>query len=239
MLAKDGYAPKALATRGDRLIYSNGVIALAAVAIVLLVGAQANVTVLIQLYIIGVFISFTLGQIGMVRHWMRVLRERSEAAGPVWRGLAINALGALMTASVLVIVTVTKFTHGAWIVFVVMLVLITLMIGVNRYYRDVDREIAADATTVFGASGDHAIVLVGRMSKPVLKALDYAIAARHASIEAVHASIDDEASEELERRWAEFDIRVPCASSRRRTATSRCRSSPTSSATARSTGPRS
>jgi len=83
------------------------------------------------------------------------------------------------------------------------------MIGVNRYYRDVAREIAADATTVFGASGDHAIVLVGRMSKPVLKALDYAIAARHASIEAVHASIDDEASEELERRWAEFDIRVP------------------------------
>ncbi len=209
VLAKDGYAPRALATRGDRLIYSNGVLALSAVAVVLLVGAQANVTVLIQLYIIGVFISFTLGQLGMVRHWMRTLRARREPAAAVWRGLLINALGALMTASVLVIVTVTKFTHGAWIVFVVMIVLITLMIGVNRYYRDVDREIAADATTVFGASGDHAIVLVGRMSKPVLKALDYAIAARHASIEAVHASIDDEASEELERRWREFHIQVP------------------------------
>ncbi|MGN6271805.1 MAG: APC family permease [Protaetiibacter sp.] len=209
VLAQDGYAPKALATRGDRLIFSNGVIALSAVAVVLLVGAQANVTTLIQLYIIGVFISFTLGQIGMVRHWARVLREGSEPPAAVWRGLAINALGALMTASVLIIVTVTKFTHGAWIVFVVMLVLIVLMLGVNRYYRDVDREIAPDATTVFGSSGDHAIVLVGRLSKPVLKALDYAIAARHASIEAMHVSIDDTASEQLERQWREHNIRVP------------------------------
>ena len=209
VLATDGYAPKALATRGDRLIYSNGVLALSAVAVVLLVGAQANVTVLIQLYIIGVFISFTLGQIGMVRHWMQVLRARSEPPGAVWRGLLINALGALMTASVLVIVTVTKFTHGAWIVFVVMAVLILLMIGINRYYRDVDREIAPDATTVFGSSGDHAIVLVGRLSKPVLKAVDYAIAARHESIEAVHVSIDDEASGALERQWEEHNIRLP------------------------------
>ncbi|MBN9140512.1 MAG: APC family permease [Micrococcales bacterium] len=209
VLAQDGYAPKALATRGDRLIYSNGVLALSAVAIVLLIGAQANVTVLIQLYIIGVFISFTLGQIGMVKHWVGVLRRRSEPAGAVWRGLSINALGALMTASVLVIVTITKFTHGAWIVFVVMAVLIVLMLGVNRYYRDVDREIAPDATTVFGSTGDHAIVLVGRLSKPVLKAVDYAIAARHESIEAVHVSIDDEASRALEAQWAEYDIRVP------------------------------
>ncbi|AYF97705.1 APC family permease [Protaetiibacter intestinalis] len=209
VLATDGYAPKALATRGDRLIFSNGVLALSAVAIVLLIGAQANVTALIQLYIIGVFISFTLGQIGMVRHWSRMLREGCTDRGSVWRGLAINALGALMTASVLIIVTVTKFVHGAWIVFVVMAVLILLMIGVNRYYRDVDREIAADATTVFGSSGDHAIVLVGRMSKPVLKALDYAIAARHESIEAIHVSIDDAASETLEAQWAEHNIHVP------------------------------
>ncbi|QEO10755.1 APC family permease [Protaetiibacter larvae] len=209
VLARDGYAPKALASRGDRLIFSNGVLALSAVAIVLLIGAQANVTTLIQLYIIGVFISFTLGQIGMVRHWLRQVREGSATPGAIWRGLSINALGAFMTASVLVIVTITKFVHGAWIVFVVMAILILLMIGVNRYYRDVDREIAADATTVFGASGDHAIVLVGRMSKPVLKALDYAIAARHESIEAVHVSIDDAASDTLLDQWAAHNITVP------------------------------
>jgi hypothetical protein len=81
--------------------------------------------------------------------------------------------------------------------------------GVNRYYRDVNVEIAVDATTTFGNEGDHAIVLVGRMQKPVLKALDYAIAARHASIEAVHLSIDDESTAQLEREWAEQNIKIP------------------------------
>ena len=209
VLATDRYAPKSLATRGDRLIFSNGVIALAIAATVLLVAFQADVTTLIQLYIIGVFISFTLGQIGMVKHWSGMLRNGCDDRGAVWRGLAINALGATMTASVLVIVTVTKFTHGAWIVFVVMPILFFLMLGVNRYYRDVDIEIEADPTTRFGAKGDHAIVLVGRMQKPVLKALDYAIAARHDSIEAVHVSIDEESTKELEREWIEQNIKVP------------------------------
>ncbi len=127
----------------------------------------------------------------------------------IWRSLSINTVGAIMTASVLIIVTVTKFTHGAWLVFVVMGVLIILMIGVNRYYRDVDKEIEADPTTTFGSSGDHAIVLVGRMSKPVLKALDYAIAARHESIEAVHVTIDDEATEKLIQEWDAMNIKVP------------------------------
>ena len=209
VLARDGHAPKALATRGDRLIFSNGVLALSAVSIALLIGTQANLTVLIQLYIIGVFISFTLGQIGMVVHWIRALRHDGTARGAVWRGLGINALGALMTASVLVIVTVTKFTHGAWIVFVVMAVLIALMTAIRRYYRDVDREIAVDDTTVFGSSGDHAIVLVGRLSKPALKALDYAIAARHNSLEAVHVSIDDDQAQLLTQQWSDYNIRVP------------------------------
>jgi amino acid transporter len=209
VLAQDGYAPKALATRGDRLIYSNGVLALSGVAALILIVYQANVTALIQLYIIGVFTSFTLGQTGMIRHWRRLLRQGASERGAIWRSLSINTVGAIMTASVLIIVTVTKFTHGAWLVFVVMGVLITLMIGVNRYYRDVDKEIEADPTTTFGSSGDHAIVLVGRMSKPVLKALDYAIAARHESIEAVHVTIDDAATEKLIQEWDAMNIKVP------------------------------
>ena len=213
VLATDHYAPKSLASRGDRLIFSNGVIALSITAAVLLVVFQADVTTLIQLYIIGVFVSFTLGQTGMVRHWWRLLgrgkHDGTVDRGATIRGLVINAVGALMTASVLIIVTVTKFTHGAWIVFVIMPILFTLMLGVNRYYRDVDKEIEADPTTRFGANGDHAIVLVGRMQKPVLKALDYAIAARHESIEAVHVSIDDAATELLEKEWVEQNIKVP------------------------------
>jgi amino acid transporter len=208
VLATDRYAPKALATRGDRLIFSNGVISLSITAIVILIVFRADVTTLIQLYIIGVFTSFTLGQTGMVRHWLRVLRDGTDDRGAVWRGLIINALGAVMTVSVLVIVTVTKFTHGAWIVFIVMPILFTLMLGVNRYYRDVDKEIQVDPREKFGSKGDHAIVLVGRMQKPVLKALDYAIAARHDSIEAVNVSISDEATAKLQTEWKAMNIQV-------------------------------
>ena len=209
VLAKDQYMPKSLQTRGDRLIYSNGVIVLALAAIVILVVYGASVTSLIQLYIIGVFVSFTLGQTGMVVHWTKMLRRGCADRGAAVRGRIINGVGALMTAVVLIVVTVTKFTHGAWLVFLIMPILYTLLLGINRYYRDVDREIEADPTTTFGSLGDHAIVLVGRMQKPVLKALDYAIAARHASIEAVHVSIDDAETAKLEKQWIDQNIEIP------------------------------
>jgi amino acid transporter len=226
VLAKDGYAPKSLSTRGDRLIYSNGVVILALAASAIIVVFQANLTVLIQLYIIGVFVSFTIGQTGMVRYWMRALRTPGRPKSPsppsrrpnvnappltrgaIWRGLVINATGAAMTAVVLIVVTITKFTHGAWIVFVMMPILFFLMMGVNRYYRDVEKEIEVDPTTTFGAQGDHAIVLVGRMQKPTLKALDYAIAARHDSLEAVHVSLDDEETKRLKKDWVRQNIHV-------------------------------
>lgn len=209
VLAKDGYAPKSLETRGDRLIYSNGVIALALAAIAILAVFRADLTQLIQLYIIGVFVSFTLGQSGMVRHWLRLLKTKPDNARSMRVSLAINITGATFTALVLIIVTITKFTHGAWIVFLAMPILYTLMIGVNRYYRDVDREIEVDAETTFGAKGDHAIVLVGKMQKPILKAIDYAIAARHDSIEAVHVSINEVATAKLELDWIRQNIHLP------------------------------
>jgi hypothetical protein len=209
VLARDKYAPKSLSTRGDRLVYSNGVLALGFVAAVILIIYQANLTQLIQLYIIGVFVSFTLGQTGMIVHWTRMLRNGCANPKQVYRSRAINTVGALLTAAVLVIVTVTKFTHGAWLVFAIMPVLYLLMLRINRYYGKVERDIEVDNTTEFGASGDHAIVLVGKMQKPTLKALDYAIAARHASLEAVHVSIDDEESERLLGQWAEQGIDVP------------------------------
>lgn len=227
VLARDGYAPKSLSTRGDRLIYSNGVIILALAASGILIIFQANLTVLIQLYIIGVFVSFTLGQTGMVRHWLRELSKlahptkkgnpkasvvdddhRPLSRGAIVRALVINALGAAMTAVVLIVVTITKFTHGAWIVFVLMPILFILMMGVHRYYRDVEKEIEVDPVTTFGAAGDHAIVLVGRMQKPTLKALDYAIAAKHDSLEAVHVSLDEAQTKQLKKDWVRQNIHV-------------------------------
>jgi amino acid transporter len=209
VLARDDYAPKSLRTRGDRLVYSNGVLALSGAAIVLLVVYRANLTQLIQLYIIGVFISFTLGQTGMVVHWTKMLREGCPNPGQVYRSRIINTTGALFTGVVLIVVTVTKFTHGAWLVFAIMPILFFLMLRINRYYRQVEEGIEVDPTTTFGATGDHAVVLVGKMQKPTLKALDYAIAARHESIEAIHVNIADEESEKLSKLWDEMNIAVP------------------------------
>ena len=209
VLARDGYAPKALENRGDRLIYSNGVIALGLVAIGILAAFQANLTMLIQLYIIGVFVSFTLGQTGMVRHWIRLLRTKPEKMGNIKASLTINVIGAVFTFTVLIVVTITKFTHGAYLVFIAMPILYFLMIGVHRYYRDVKREVAVDAETTFGAKGDHAIVLVGNLQKPALKALDYAISGRHDSLEAVHISVSEMATAQLELDWIRWNIHVP------------------------------
>jgi amino acid transporter len=222
VLARDGYAPKSLNTRGDRLVFSNGMILLGIAAIAVLVVFQARLTTLIQLYIIGVFVSFSLGQIGMVRHWRRVLRGPVEdkagsgidgASASDRRsariGLIINSAGAVMTVLVLLIVTITKFTHGAYLVFFAIPILAFLMLGVKRYYRDVEHEIAIDDTTRFGATGDLAIVLVNRLQKPVVKAIDYAIAAKHGKTLAVHVAVASDDAAALQKDWADHLVPIP------------------------------
>ncbi|MEV7799250.1 APC family permease [Microbacterium foliorum] len=222
VLARDGYAPKSLNTRGDRLVFSNGMIMLGIAAIAVLVIFQAKLTTLIQLYIIGVFVSFSLGQIGMVRHWRRILRSPAEetpgsgvdgASASDRRsakiGLIINSVGAAMTVAVLLIVTITKFTHGAYLVFFAIPVLAFLMMGVKRYYRDVEHEIAIDDTTKFGATGDLAIVLVNRLQKPVIKAIDYAVAAKHGKTLAVHVAVASDDAAQLQKDWADHLVPIP------------------------------
>jgi hypothetical protein len=196
-------------TRGDRLVFSNGVIALGLVASLLLVGFQAKLTSLIQLYILGVFISFTLSQTGMVIHWTKDLRKKTANRHQAHVSRAINAVGAVSTAAVLVIVTLTKFMHGAWVVFAVMPILIYTMSRISKYYRHVDNQTRLDGKTVFGAPADHAIVLISRLHKPALKALDYAIAANHQSLEAVHVNMGEGEWERLRRAWKRQNIQVP------------------------------
>lgn len=209
VLARDGYAPKALNTRGDRLVFSNGMIILGLAAALVLIVFQAQLTTLIQLYIIGVFVSFSLGQIGMVKHWRRELRfvkgaDRREAQ----TGLVINSLGASFTVLVLLIVTVTKFTHGAWLVFLAIPVLSILMIGVNRYYRDVSHETEMDDSVHYGSTGDVAIVLVNRLQKPVAKAVDYALAANHSKTIAVHIAVTQEEADAVQTDWELHDMPI-------------------------------
>jgi len=209
VLSKDGFAPKMLQTRGDRLVYSNGMLSLAAAAGGLILVYQASVTDLIQLYIIGVFTSFSVGQIGMIRHWRRGMRENTISRKEAYGGLAINGFGALLTSSVLIIVTLTKFTHGAWLVFIIMPALWILMYQTKKYYAEVETEIQLKPEIVFGSKGDYAIVLMDKLTAPQLKALDYALSSKHDLLEVVHIGVDPETSAQFEKDWIAYGIQVP------------------------------
>ncbi|MGW2018006.1 APC family permease [Streptomyces sp. NPDC001927] len=212
VLGRDRYAPRQLFHRGDRLVYSNGVLLLSLAAIALIVAFDANLTRLIQLYIIGVFVSFTLSQAGMVKHWRRELATPAGAANRVHilRRLAINAFGACLTAVVLVIVLITKFTHGAWIVVLAMPVLFAGMKGVRRHYEAVAAEVAVPpGARPRPLSGNHVMVLVASINAPSLRALSYAKTLRPASLTAVTVAEDPAEAEVLRATWEAHGIDVP------------------------------
>lgn len=212
VLAKDGFLPRQLHTRGDRLAYSNGIIILAGVAIVLIVAFNAQVTRLIQLYIVGVFISFTMSQTGMIRHWTRLLRTEEDPTvrGRMKRSRIINSFGLAMTATVLVVVLLTKFVRGAWIALLAMAVIYVVMVAIQRHYHHVAEELklASDETTAL-PSRVHSVVLVSKLHKPALRALAYARAARPTTIEALTVRVDPEESDALVREWERMQIPVP------------------------------
>ncbi|WP_298989185.1 APC family permease [uncultured Pseudokineococcus sp.] len=206
ILARDGLLPRQLHTRGDRLAFSNGIILLAGAAIVLVVAFDAQVTRLIQLYIVGVFVSFTLSQLGMVKHWNRHLRTETDPAarGRMLRSRAINTVGLGLTGVVLVIVLATKFTRGAWIAILAMAVLFVLMRGVRTHYARVAAELelaeGSDVPRVL-PSRVHAIVLVSKLHLPTLRALAYARASRPSVLEAVTVVVDPAETRSLQRAW--------------------------------------
>ena len=211
ILSQDRYLPRQLHTRGDRLAYSNGIVALAAVAIVLVVGFQAEVTRLIALYTVGVFTSFTLSQVGMLRHWNRLLRTETDASARrrMRRSRVINAFGAAMTGSVLIVVLLTKFTRGAWIAIAAMGVFYLLMQGIRRHYDRVSVELVAGEGDGVLPSRNHAIVLISTLHKPTLRALAYARATRPAVLEAVTVNVDEADTKRLVRDWEKRKIPVP------------------------------
>jgi len=212
VLAQDRYLPRQLHTRGDRLVYSNGIALLAVFAGVLIVVFEANVTRLIQLYIIGVFISFTLGQTGMVKHWNRLLREPGltrERRRQMLRSRAINATGASLTGVVLVIVTATKFTRGAYIVLIAMPILYVLMQAIHGHYNRVAAELEPDDEIVPLPSRNHAIVLVSKVHAPTLRALAYARGTRPHDLTALTVSVDAAETAALQEAWERRDLPVP------------------------------
>jgi hypothetical protein len=213
ILGRDGYLPRQLHTRGDRLAFSNGIVTLAVAAIVLIVAFDASTTRLIQLYIVGVFVSFTLSQLGMLRHWTRELRTEPNPAvrSRMKRSRLVNGVGFGLTGTVLIIVLVTKFTHGAWITLLAMGVLFLLMRGIRKHYDRVRDELALDDVSAARAlpSRVHAVVLVSKVHKPTMRALAYARAARPNVIEAVTVGVDREDIDGLVAEWEALDLPVP------------------------------
>jgi amino acid transporter len=211
ILAERDFLPRQLRNRGDKLVFSNGIILLGGFAIALIIGFDANIDKLIQLYIIGVFTSFTLSQAGMVRHWSRLLRERKRPqGGPMKVSRVINFAGAVTTCLVLVIVVATKVPEGAWIAVVAMALLFTAMKAIRRHYARVTAEISLDgAANPMLPSRNHAVVLVSTLHLPALRAIAYAKATRPSQLEAVTLRINDAELEELEEAWVARDIDVP------------------------------
>ena len=211
ILAKDGFAPRALGSRGDRLAYSNGIVFLAGVAIALILAFDAEVTRLIQLYIVGVFVSFNLSQLGMVRHWTRELTTERDPGrrARIQRARVINAAGLSLTAVVLVVIVVTKFLEGAWITILAMGFFFVLMRAIRTHYDRVADELAADEEDKVLPTRVHAMVLVSKLHKPTLRALAFAKATRPNVLEGVYVATEPGTTSALMAEWDERHIDLP------------------------------
>ncbi|HEY9417411.1 MAG TPA: APC family permease, partial [Pseudonocardia sp.] len=211
ILAQDRYLPRQLHTRGDRLAFSNGILFLAGFAVVLEVGFQAEVTRLIPLYTVGVFVSFTLSQTGMLRHWNRLLAAETDpvARRRMRRSQGINGFGLTMTGTVLVLVLVTKFTQGAWIALAAMGGAYALMLAIHKHYSRVTEELRIGDEMPMLPSRNHSIVLVSGLNLATLRALGYARATRPDALEAVTVNVDDADTRRLTKVWSDRDIPVP------------------------------
>ena len=211
ILARDGFLPRQLHTRGDRLAFSNGILLLAGFAVLLIIAFQASPTRLIQLYIVGVFVSFVNSQTGMIRHWNRNLPTETDPARrrQMQRSRVINTIGAIVTSLVLVIIVISKFTEGAWIAVVAMLVLFMMMRGIRRHYDNVRQELAPTDEETLLPSRVHAVVLVSKVHKATLRAIAYARASRPSYLEAVTIDVEPAETEAVKAEWEARQIPVP------------------------------
>ncbi len=211
ILAQDGLAPRQLGSRGDRLAYSNGILFLAVMAAILIVAFNAQPTRLIQLYIVGVFVSFNLSQLGMIRHWTRHLKFTTDPQErrTMMRSRAINTFGLGMTGIVLVIVVITKFLAGAWITILAMGAFYAIMHGISRHYDKVASELLVQDEDQILPTRVHAIVLVSKVHKPTMRAVAYAKAARPNVLEAVMVDSDPKVTARVMEDWDNRRLDIP------------------------------
>jgi amino acid transporter len=203
IVARDRYLPHQLANRGDRLVFSNGILAVAASAIALLWVFGGKLDSLIPLFAVGLFTAFTLSQVGMVRHH---LRERE----PRWReGAAINAVGATATFIVLVVVIVSKFTAGAWIPAIVIPIIVIVCRTIKRHYDHIDAAVALAPNAELPTVHNTVVVSIRDLDRNSLGALAYAKALHPERLIAVTVEVDEERTAELRKRWDELALDIP------------------------------
>jgi amino acid transporter len=203
IIARDGYLPRQLANRGDRLVFSNGVLVLAGAAAVLIVAFGGITNALIPLYAVGVFTSFTLSQAGMVRH------HRTEQESGWRRNVVINGFGSVATAIVLLIIAITKFTGGAWVPLVLIPLIVLLFKAIHRHYQGVAKALRVPEGYKPRRMNHTVVVLVGSPHRGVLEALAYAKSLAPNHLAAVTVVSDDEERDRIDRQWNERNIDVP------------------------------
>ena len=201
-MARDGFVPRQFGNRGDRLVFSNGILILGGLAALLIVVFRGSTHALIPLYAVGVFLSFTLSQASMVRRWMR-----NREAGWWWR-VAVNGAGAATTGVVMLVIAGTKFVHGAWLVVLLIPVLIVAFLSVNRHYREVAGQLSLERYEAEPALTHTVLVLVGDLHAGVVRALRYA-QSLSPSAKAVYVELDPENTRKLEEKWTKWGCGVP------------------------------
>lgn len=212
ILSQDKFLPRQLHNRGDRLAFSNGILFLGIGASLVVYFFDASVTRIIQLYILAVFTSVTLGQLGMIFHWTKLIKIEQDIKlkNKMFKSRIINFIGFIATFFVLITVLVTKFTHGAWLVVFILPILMSLMISIYNHYKKVSNELMLDKNFVATLpSRIHGIVLVSKMHKPTMRAIYYARASRPSTLEAVTVLVDPNETEELKLEWSKYEIPIP------------------------------
>ncbi|MBS1836528.1 MAG: APC family permease [Actinobacteria bacterium] len=205
IIGKDGYMPRQFANRGDRLVFSNGILILAGAAATLLIVFNGDVSLLIPLYAVGVFTSFTISQTGMVRHHFKERQKR-------WKISAVNStLGAIATFIVAAVVIVSKFAIGAWIIVVLIPCIVVAFKGVKRHYNRVARSlrVPADFTAPDSVPRHGVVVLVGGVNQSSLGAIRYARSVGSEDVVAVTVAIDEDEAARVREAWQRFGVSIP------------------------------
>lgn len=203
LIARDRFLPRQFASLGDRLVFSNGIVILTLLSAVLIVVFQGSVTNLIPLYAVGVFLSFTLSQAGMVRRWVRL-------RGSSWRQSAvINGIGATATLVVLLIIGSTKFVEGAWLVIVLIPILVLLFLGIHAHYVNASRQLSLEGLAPPPPLRNTVIVPVSTLHRGVINALKYAESMAPGNVTAVHVSMDEEQTAKLRAKWSKWGGDTP------------------------------